>query len=149
MTKQEQIEKIQEIINDCYVVDSYIAAEGSEGGYIDTEKAAKAIVEAGYGDISEYRAEIERLVAEFKQLETNAEILARGVREFNHENYELTKKVKQAQVDTINTIIEYCKNPNHWNELKDCKLWGGKSDDLRVFLSGIFKESNDENTRTL
>lgn len=27
MTKQEQIEKIQEIINDCYVVDSYIAAE--------------------------------------------------------------------------------------------------------------------------
>ncbi len=27
MTKQEQIEKIQEIINDCYVVDSYIAAK--------------------------------------------------------------------------------------------------------------------------
>lgn len=99
--------------------------------------------------INEQENEIERLKAEFKQLETNAEILARGVREFNHENYELTKKVKQAQVDTINTIIEYCKNPNHWNELKDCKLWGGKSDDLRVFLSGIFKESNDENTRTL
>ena len=149
MTKQEQIEKIQEIINDCYVVDSYIAAEGSEGGYIDTEKAAKAIVEAGYGDISEYRAEIERLVAEFKQLETNAEILAWGVRDLNHENYELTEKIKQAQIDTINTIVKYCENLNHWNELKDCKLWGGKSDDLRVFLNGIFKESNDENTRTL
>lgn len=149
MTKQEQIEKIQEIINDCYVVDSYIAAEGSEGGYIDTEEAAKAIIEAGYGDISEYRAEIERLKAEFKQLETNAEILARGVREFNHENYELTKKIKQAQIDTINTIVKYCENPNHWNELKDCKLWGGKSNDLRDFLNGIFKESNDENTRTL
>ena len=149
MTKQEQIEKIQEIINDCYVVDSYIAAEGSEGGYIDTEKAAKAIVEAGYGDISEYRAEIERLVAEFKQLETNAEILAWGVRDLNHENYELTEKIKQAQIDTINTIVKYCENPNHWNELKDCKLWGGKSDDLRDFLNGIFKEGNDENTRTL
>ena len=149
MTKQEQIEKIQEIINDCYVVDSYIAAEGSEGGYIDTEKAAKAIVEAGYGDISEYRAEIERLVAEFKQLETNAEILAWGVRDLNHENYELTEKIKQAQIDTINTIVKYCENPNHWNELKDCKLWSGKSDDLRDFLNGIFKEGNDENTRTL
>lgn len=149
MTKQEQIEKIQEIINDCYVVDSYITAEGSEGGYIDTEEAAKAIVEAGYGDISEYRAEIERLIAEFKQLETNAEILAWGVRDLNHENYELTEKVKQAQVDTINTIVKYCENPNHWNELKDCKLWGGKSDDLRDFLNGIFKEGNDENTRTL
>lgn len=149
MTKQEQIEKIQEIINDCYVVDSYIAAEGSEGGYIDTEKAAKAIIEAGYGDISEYRAEIERLIAEFKQLETNAEILAWGVRDLNHENYELTEKIKQAQIDTINTIVKYCENPNHWNELKDCKLWGGKSNDLRDFLNGIFKESNDENTRTL
>lgn len=149
MTKQEQIEKIQEIINDCYVVDSYIAAEGSESGYIDTEEAAKAIVEAGYGDISEYRAEIERLVAEFKQLETNAEILAWGVRDLNHENYELTEKIKQAQIDTINTIVKYCENPNHWNELKDCKLWGGKSDDLRNFLNEIFKESNDENMRTL
>lgn len=47
---------------------------------------------------------------------------------------------KQAQVDTINTIVEYCENPNHWNELKDCKLWGGKSDDLRNFLNEIFKE---------
>ena len=139
MTKQEQIEKIQEIINDCYEVDSYIAAEGSEGRYIDTEKAAKAIVKAGYGDISEYRAEIERLTAEFKQLETNAEILAWGVRDLNHENYELTEKIKQAQIDTINTIVKYCENPNHWNELKDCKLWGRKSDGLRDFLNGIFK----------
>lgn len=104
MTKQEQIEKIQEIINDCYVVDSYITAEGSEGGYIDTEEAAKAIVEAGYGDISEYRAEIERLIAEFKQLETNAEILAWGVRDLNHENYELTEKIKQAQIDVLNKL---------------------------------------------
>lgn len=160
-TKQEQIEKIQEIINNCYEVDSYIAAEGSEGGYIDTEEAAKAIVEAGYGDVSEYKAEremlgsqikvlkqrlnnkyveIEQLKSEFNQLQTNAEILAQGVRDFNHENYELTEKVKQARADTINTIVKYCENPNHWRELKDCKLWGGKSDDLRNFLSGIFKE---------
>lgn len=47
---------------------------------------------------------------------------------------------KQAQVDTINTIVKYCENPNHWRELKDCKLFGGKSDDLRNFLNGIFKE---------
>ena len=99
--------------------------------------------------INEQENEIERLKAEFKQLETNAEILARGVREFNHENYELTEKIKQAQIDTINTIVKYCENPNHWNELKDCKLWGGKSNDLRDFLNGIFKEDNDENARTL
>ena len=89
------------------------------------------------------------MIAEFKQLETNAEILAWGVRDLNHENYELTEKIKQAQIDTINTIVKYCENPNHWNELKDCKLFGGKSNDLRDFLNGIFKEGNDENARTL
>lgn len=52
----------------------------------------------------------------------------------------LKAEKKQAQIDTINTIVKYCENPNHWRELKDCKLWGGKSDDLRNFLSGIFKE---------
>lgn len=77
-TEQEQIEKIQEIINDCYIVDSYIAAEGSDGGYIDTEEAAKAIVEAGYGDISEYRAEIERLKAENKKLLDSIESVQAG-----------------------------------------------------------------------
>ena len=87
MTKQGQIEKIQEIINDCYVVDSFIAAEGSEGGYIDTEEAAKAIVEAGYGNILEYKAEIERLKAE----------------------------VKQAKIDTLNKVKDVLDNaPNGW-----------------------------------
>ena len=148
MTEQEQTKQMLKTLCDkfqCSAIDrSYMAKSCRQ-----CEDIVKALHEAGYGNISEYKAEIERLKAEFEQLKTNAEILARGVREFNHENYELTKKVKQAQVDTINTIIEYCKNPNHWNELKDCKLWGGKSDDLRDFLNGIFKEGNDENTRTL
>ena len=57
---------------------------------------------------------------------------------------EKNKTVKQAQIDTINTIVKYCENPSHWNELKDCKLFGGKSDDLRDFLNGIFKEENKQ-----
>lgn len=52
--------------------------------------------------------------------------------------------VKQAQIDTINTIIKYCENSKHWCELKDCKLWGGKSDDLRKFLNGIIKEVEND-----
>lgn len=56
----------------------------------------------------------------------------------------LKAEKKQAQIDTINTIVKYCENPNHWRELKDCKLWGGKSDDLRNFLSGIFKEIKEQ-----
>lgn len=56
--------------------------------------------------IIEQEKEIERLKAEFKQLETNAEILARGVRDLNHENYELTEQVKQAKIDVLNEANE-------------------------------------------
>lgn len=52
--------------------------------------------------------EIEKLKAEFKQLETNAEILARGVRDLNHENYELTEKIKQAKIDVLSELRTYC-----------------------------------------
>ena len=138
MTKQEQTKQMLKTLCDkfqCSAIDrSYIAKSCRQ-----CEDIVKALHEAGYGNISEYKAEIERLIAEFKQLETNAEILAWGVRDLNHENYELTEKIKQAQIDTINTIVKYCENPNHWNELKDCKLWGRKSDGLRDFLNGIFK----------
>ena len=48
--------------------------------------------------------EIDRLKDEFKQLETNAEILARGIRDLNHENYELTEKIKQAKIDVLNEL---------------------------------------------
>ena len=83
----------------CHLVDNY----------------AKKLIEAGYGDVSEYKAEIERLKAEFKQLETNAEILAWGVRDLNHENYELTKKVKQAKIDVLNKAKERLNSaPNGW-----------------------------------
>lgn len=203
-TKQEQIEEMHKVFcNAC--------KDKFQKGYIcpwqdrtkrcyNCENFCKIFYNAGYGDVSEYKAEIEqlnkklekqiriardanakftgvehylrpfqykadrlqtkcndlkelsdwqrkeikRLKSEYEQLQTNAEILARGVRDFNHENYELTEKVKQAQTDTINTIVKYCENPNHWRELKDCKLFGGKSNDLRVFLNGIFKENNNE-----
>ena len=53
--------------------------------------------------ITEQEKEIEKLKAELKQLKTNAEILARGVRDLDHENYELTEKIekliKEAQND--------------------------------------------------
>lgn len=164
-TKQEQIEKLAQLIgrikDDCENCNCKSCEVNGEDCCCVHYICATFLVDAGYGDVSEYKAEremlgsqikvlkqrlnnkyveIEQLKSEFNQLQTNAEILAQGVRDFNHENYELTEKVKQARADTINTIVKYCENPNHWRELKDCKLWGGKSDDLRNFLSGIFKE---------
>lgn len=67
--------------------------------------------------IIEKAVEIERLKAEFKQLETNAEILARGVRDLNHENYELTKKVEQAKINVLNELKDKIQNAidTYWN----------------------------------
>lgn len=136
-TEQEQIEEMAKVLcDDCR--DNTVfgkLCKSSKGSYIcECEKRkATALVQAGYGDVSEYKTDIERLKTEIiKQDQT--------IIEQNFELSELEEKNKQAQIDTINTIIKYCENPNHWRELKDCKLWGGKSDDLRDFLNGIFKE---------
>ena len=122
-TEQEQIEEIVKIILDaskkCFDTDCDCCDDQYEKDCAQYRKAA-ALVQAGYGDISEHKAEremlgsqikvlkqrlnnkyveIERLKSEFKQLQTNAEILARGVRDLNHENYKLTEKLaKQTRI---------------------------------------------------
>lgn len=105
MTKQEQTKQMLKTLCDkfqCSAIDrSYMAKSCRQ-----CEDIVKALHEAGYGNISEYKAEIERLITEFKQLETNTEILAWGVRDLNHENYELTEKIKQAQIDVLNKVKE-------------------------------------------
>lgn len=57
--------------------------------------------------LSDARNRIIEQEQEFKQLETNAEILARGVRDLNHENYKLTEKVKQAKIDVLQKVKRY------------------------------------------
>ena len=120
MTKQEQTKQMLKILCDkfqCSAIDrSYIAKSCRQ-----CEDIVETLHEAGYGDISEYKAEIERLVAEFKQLETNAEILAWGVRDLNHENYELTEKIKQAQIDVLNKVKNYIddKIENDYSDMSD------------------------------
>ena len=114
MTEQEQTKQMLKTLCDkfqCSAIDrSYMAKS-----YRQCEDIVEALHEAGYGDVSEYKAEIERLKAEFKQLETNAEILAWGVRDLNHENYELTKKIKQAKIDVLNKAKERLDSaPNGW-----------------------------------
>ncbi len=123
MTKQEQIEKIQEIINDCYEVDSFIAAEGSEGGYIDTEEAAKAIVEAGYGNVSEYKSEIERLKAEVNKGCNNCEA------------------VKQAKIDVLAELKAKYGFYSCYSWHCDTKLLSEIIDEYVEMLGGVGNEN--------
>ena len=149
-TEQEQIEKMARTMCGYCSTDGKCAVSknGREPDIcanVDTQHClykeyAERLIDSNYGKVSEYKAEIERLKAEN---DANMQyIRMMGIQSHIKTSNE---RVKQAQIDTINTIVEYCENPNHWNELKDCKLWGGKSDDLRDFLNGIFKEIENEN----
>ena len=107
------------------------------------ELCADELIKRGYGDVSEYKAEIERLKAEFKQLETNAEILARGVRDLNHENYELTEKIKQAQIDVLNKVKNYIddKIENDYGDMSDSVNYLTIDiDDFDDFIDELIKE---------
>ena len=86
--------------------------------------------------IIEQENEIEKLKNEFKQLETNAEILARGVRDLNHENYELTEKVKQAKIDVLNKLKDYV------NQLA-CDEYGDSACDTNYITIDIDKYEQD------
>lgn len=111
------------------------------------ELCADELIKRGYGDVSEYKAEIERLKAEFKQLETNAEILARGVRDLNHENYELTEKVKQAQIDVLNKVKNYIddKIENDYGDMSDSVNYLTIDiDDFDDFIDELIREVQNE-----
>ena len=111
------------------------------------ELCADELIKRGYGDVSEYKAEIERLKDEFKQLETNAEILARGVRDLNHENYELTEKIKQAQIDVLNRVMTYINNKieNDYGDMCDSvKYLTIDIEDFDDFIDELIKEVENE-----
>lgn len=66
--------------------------------------------------ITKQEQEIARLKSELKQLKTNAGILARGVRDLNHENYELTEKIKQAKIEAVKEFAEKVKTKSYVND---------------------------------
>lgn len=131
-TEQEQLKEIQEIIGDSYEYDSISAELGSGDGYINTEEVAKAIVEAGYGNVSEYKAEIEQLnkkLAKQIRIARDANAKFTGVEHYlrpfqykadrlqtkcdelkelsdwqRKEIKRLKSEVKQAQIDILNKL---------------------------------------------
>lgn len=72
--------------------------------------------------VIEKAVEIEQLKAEYEKLQTNAEILARGVRDLNHENYELTEKIKQAQIEEIAKFDKLCYDYNKLLYIIRCNM---------------------------
>lgn len=133
-TEQEQIEKMARTMCGYCSTDGKCAVSknGREPDIcanVDTQHClykeyAERLIESGYGKVSEYEAEIERLETENDKLRDFAGYLK--------------NQLGQEQAVIVNAIVKYCENPDNWRRLKDCKLFGGKSDDLREFFSEIF-----------
>lgn len=60
------------------------------------------LIKSALNIITVQEEEIDALKAEFKQLETNADILARGVRDLYQEKYELSEQLKEKLRRTKN-----------------------------------------------
>lgn len=105
-TEQEQTKQMLKTLCDkfqCSAIDrSYMAKSCRQ-----CEDIIEALHEAGYGDVSEYKAEIERLKAENKSQEREndflkfCQCLTHGVDGSNH--------IKQAQIDVLNKAKERIK----------------------------------------
>lgn len=97
-TEQEQIKAIKQIIDE-RVETTLGQVQGRHGNVIktvDTIIIARDIAEAGYGDVSEYKAEI-------KWLNYNNGFLRSVIL---HSKDMLDEAVKQAQIDVLNKLKE-------------------------------------------
>lgn len=101
MTKQEQIEKMAHIM--CEHYNKGFCAKGGiteiceDIPYCCYKNEAEALYDAGYGNVSEYKAEIERLEAENERFENNMKNV-------------LEIEKKQAKIDVLNELKKKTHN---------------------------------------
>ena len=109
-TKQEQIKAIKQIIDE-RVETTLGQVQGRHDNVIktvDTVIIARDIVEAGYGNISEYKAEIERLKTNWYRsimdaFENNRDKIVENIQT---EIDDYKQSIKQAKIDVLNELKE-------------------------------------------
>lgn len=107
-TEQEQIKAIKQIIDE-RVETTLGQVQGRHGNVIktvDTIIIARDIVEAGYGDVSEYKAEIERLRTTLGQCNTELNSALESLKNQCREIGALKAGTKQAKIDVLNKVKE-------------------------------------------
>ena len=105
-TEQEQIKAIKQIIDE-RVETTLGQVQGRHDNVIktvDTVIIARDIVNAGYGDVSEYKTEIERLRTTLGQCNTELNSALESLKSQCREIGELRAKVKQVQIDVLNKV---------------------------------------------
>ena len=107
-TEQEQIKAIKQIIDE-RVETTLGQVQGRHDNVIktvDTVIIARDIVNAGYGDVSEYKAEIERLRTTLGQCNTELNSALESLKSQCREIGKLKAGNKQAKIDVLNELTE-------------------------------------------
>lgn len=124
-TEQEQIEQIEKVLKDSVADYKHLKKKGVCYCYAET------LIDHGYGDISEYKAEIERLKEKNNELNKERWSLEEelkkkeleityarnnGYEKGYDECEEYTKaKIKQAQIDVLKRLKVFSEPyPNSW-----------------------------------
>ena len=142
-TEQEQIEVIKKIIDE-RVETTLGQVQGRHDNVIktvDTIIIARDIVEAGYGKVSEYEAEI-------KQLKAKNKVLGDGVAKaftngFNTGRKQVEKDIRRAQIDVLNKVMNYINNKieDDYGDMSDSVQYLTINiDDFDDFIDELIKE---------
>ena len=99
-TEQEQIEQIEKVLKDSVADYKHLKKKGVCYCYAET------LIDHGYGDISEYKAEIERLRTTLGQCSTEFNSALESLKSQCREIGELKAATKQAQIDVLNELRE-------------------------------------------
>ncbi len=116
-TKQEQIEKLAQLIgrikDDCENCDCKSCEVNGEDCCCVHYICATFLVDAGYGDVSEYKSEIERLRTTLGQCNTELNSALESLKSQCREIGALKAGTKQAKIDVLNELKEKCKFDGH------------------------------------
>ena len=99
-TEQEQIEQIEKVLKDSVADYKHLKKKGVCYCYAET------LIDYGYGDVSEYKAEIERLRTTLGQCNTELNSALESLKSQCREIGELKATTKQAQIDVLNELRE-------------------------------------------
>lgn len=160
-TEQEQIEKMARSMCGYCSTDGRCAVSknGREPDIcanVDTEHClykeyAERLIESGYGDVSEYKAEIERLKDEIIYLERKIAIRDNALKDRDKAIEMLEGKqdtiVKQAKIDVLNRVMTYIndKIENDYGDMSDSvKYLTINIDDFDDFIDELIKEVQNE-----
>lgn len=106
-TEQEQIEQIEKVLKNSVADYKHLKKKGVCYCYAET------LIDHGYGDISEYKAEIERLKTTLGQCNTELNSALESLKSQCREIGELKAKIKQAQIDVLNNVKDVLANQKH------------------------------------